>query len=492
MAIRPELLTLSAEQLQALMPYFVATGGSVIALLLCTLKSSSAKWLTYLMTLATCAAAAFYSCKNFGGAPVEVFNRMMVLDSYTAFFNLIFLACAALTAMASFRYLDDEKIQHPEYYVLLLFAAIGMMLMASTLDLIVFFIALELMSVVIYCLVSFRRNDRRCNEGAMKYFILGSAASAVLLYGAALLYGATGSLNLSEIFRIIQADSTKMTAMFQIGSWLLVSGFLFKVAIVPFHMWVPDVYEGAPTPVTGFMATGVKAAAFAAMIRVFMTLNPSIGQFHDVLWVLAVLTMVIGNVVALTQANLKRMLAYSSISHSGYLLVGLLSGGSTPEGYGPLVLYLAVYAVMNLGAFAVLGLIGQREDHGLNLSDLSGLSRRQPWLAFAMAVFLFSMAGIPPTAGFAAKYLLFYSAVQAGHTSLVVIAVLCSAISVYYYLRVLVFMYMRDPVGSAPAQRIPAWGALVVAISVALTLQVGVLPGKLMDAAKRAVASMKS
>jgi NADH-quinone oxidoreductase subunit N len=245
------------------------------------------------------------------------------------------------------------------------------------------------------------------------------------------------------------------------------------------------------------MTTGLKAAAFATFVRVFISLGYGKSltaaiqtHLHDILWVSAVLTMVVGNVVALTQTNLKRMLAYSSIAHSGYLLVGLIAGPTSEQGYAPLVMYLVAYAIMNLGAFIVLTVIAAREDHGLGLQDLAGMASRRPWLAFAMAVFMFSMAGIPPTAGFAAKYLLFYSAVQAGEVSLVVISVLCSAISVYYYLRVLVYMYMRDPVGAAPNARVPMGSALAVAAMVALTFQIGVLPARMMAVAKKAVTSL--
>jgi NADH-quinone oxidoreductase subunit N len=262
-------------------------------------------------------------------------------------------------------------------------------------------------------------------------------------------------------------------------------------------MWMPDVYEGAPTPITGFMTTGLKAAAFASFVRVFISMGYGKGlsefvqsHLHDIIWVCAVLTMVVGNVVALTQTNLKRMLAYSSIAHTGYLLVGLLAGARSEQGYAPVVMYLVAYAAMNLGAFVVLTLMAGRDDSGLNLHDMSGLSQRHPWLAFAMAVFMFSMAGIPPTAGFAAKYMLFYSAIQAREIPLVVISVLCSAVSVYYYLRVLVYMYMREPAGSPAASRASAWSTLAVAAMVALTLQIGILPAKMVAVAKKAVTSL--
>jgi NADH-quinone oxidoreductase subunit N len=495
--IRPELLTLSQEQIQALMPYIWVFGGTILAILASVLKFISPKWPVFVLTLLTCAAGIFSSWELMQQGSVTLFNGMMISDSYSNFFNIIFLGAVALTTLSSLRYLDQENLQHPEYYVLLLFSAIGMMLMSSSLDLIVLFIALELMSLAVYVLVGFRRADRKSNEAAMKYFILGSAASAVLLYGTALLYGSTGATQVHSIFTFVQAHPESINPVFALGSALVLFGFLFKVASVPFHMWMPDVYEGAPAPVTGFMTTGLKAAAFAGLIRVFVSLGYGKGlstliqgHIHDILWVSAVLTMAVGNFVALTQTNLKRMLAYSSIAHSGYLLIGLIAGPHSDLGFAPSVMYLVSYSVMNLGAFVILTLLASRGDSGLNLQDLSGVSKRHPWLAFAMAVFLFSMAGIPPTAGFVAKYMLFYSAVQANEIPLVIIGVLCSAVSVYYYLRVLVYMYMREPVGAAPALRISVWSAIAVIAMVVLTLQMGLLPAPLVDVAKKAVTGL--
>jgi NADH-quinone oxidoreductase subunit N len=423
----------------------------------------------------------------------------MRFDDYSNFFNLIFLGTAALTLVASFRYLDQEGIQYPEYNLLVLFATLGMMLMVSALDLIVFFISLEILSLAVYVLVGFRRADRKSNEAAMKYFILGSLASALLLYGVALLYGATQTTQMSEVLLLIQAKPELMSPLFMLGVWFIGVGFLFKIAAVPFHMWLPDVYEGAPVPVTGFMTTGLKAAAFAAFVRVFIFLGYGKGlsfvfqnYLHDLLWVLAVLTMIIGNFIALSQTNLKRMLAYSSIAHTGYLLVGFLAAPLSEGGYFPIVLYLTAYALMNLGAFIVLTLLAGREDSGLNLHDLSGLSQTRPWLAFFMAVFMLSMAGVPPTAGFVGKYVMFYSAIQAREVLLVVISVLCSAVSVYYYLRVLVYMYMREPVEvltPMPAQR-RVWAPLTALLLVVCTLQIGVLPTKMVEVAKRVIASL--
>ena len=498
--IRPEYLTLSGPQFQALLPFTLVFLGTVLAIFGSVLRSVPPKWPVFVITMVTLIVGTHFSLESISGAEgyrPELFGGMMTADGFSGFFNIVFLLSALFTALASFRYLDHEKLQHPEYYVLLLFSALGMMLMVSALDLIVMFIALELMSLSVYALVGFRRADRRSNEAAMKYFILGSAASAVLLYGAAILYGTTGTLNIKGILSFAQAHPQNLPVTFMLGAWLVVAGFLFKVASVPFHMWMPDVYEGAPTPITGFMTTGLKAAAFAAFVRILSSTGYGRGlaeiaqdNLRHLLWASAVLTMVVGNVVALTQTNLKRMLAYSSIAHTGYLLIGLLVGARTDQSYAPVVLYLVAYAAMNLGAFVILTVLAQRDDSGLNLHDLSGLSSRHPWLAFAMAVFLLSMAGIPPTAGFAAKYLLFYSAVQAGEIPLVIIAVLCSAVSVYYYLRVLVYMYMRDAVGSPAATRVSIWSAAAVTVMVALTIQMGVLPARIVAAAKKAVISL--
>jgi NADH-quinone oxidoreductase subunit N len=495
-AIQAELLNISDTQLSALMPFLVVFGGAVLGMFTAVMKKMSPKWPTFFVTVATCAVGLYLSCAQTGMEPVSIFGGMMVVDRFSVFFNMLFLGAALATTLLSFRYLDDEKLQYPEYYLLLLFSTIGMMLLTSSMDLIVLFISLEIMSIMVYVLVGFRRADRKGNEAAVKYFILGGAASAILLYGIALLYGATGSMNLRAILEVLTAQNGAANLLYTLGIWLVFLGFLFKVAAVPFHMWMPDVYEGAPVPITGFMTTALKAAAFGVFVRVFVGLGygklPASLQvsLEHILWGVAVLTMLIGNAVALTQTNLKRMLAYSSIAHTGYILIGFLAASKSADGYAPVVMYLSTYAVMNLGAFGLLTVLAAREDHGLNLHDLSGLSKRKPWLAFAMAVFMFSMSGMPLTAGFASKYLMFAGAVQAGYIWLVVLGVLCSAIAVYYYLRVLVYMYMRDPLEAPSAHRVPIWAAIVLIAAVAATFYVGILPSGLMSAAKAAVSQL--
>ena len=480
------LLAITAEQTKALLPYLIMLSGALITIVFAMFRGFFNKWV-YFFTLILVSILGVYACISiWGSEPVTVFGKMFVVDSVSNYFNVLFFIILALTTIPSLRYLDKQDLQYPEYYILLLFSALGMMLMASSTELITLFVSLEIMSLAVYVLVGFRRADRKSNEASVKYFILGAAASAILLYGAALVYGSTGTTAIPEIISKIKENPKLMTPLFHLGSWLLIAGFLFKVASVPFHMWMPDVYEGAPTPITGFMTTGVKAASFAAFIRVFVGLDYGDDRLLQILWIIAVLTMFIGNVIALTQTNLKRMLAYSSIAHTGYLLVGMIAAAKTNGDFTSVGIYLFTYSVMNLGAFAILSVLSTRGDYGLNIQDLSGLSKTNPWLAFSMAVFLFSMAGIPPTAGFAAKYFMFYSAIEAKEYLLVVLAVLCSAISVYYYLRVLVFMYMRDRGNQESLGRISSLATFAVAMAVTLTLQVGLLPSKIIEMTQKA------
>ncbi|MBC7387309.1 MAG: NADH-quinone oxidoreductase subunit N [Cryobacterium sp.] len=494
--VDPSLLGLTSEQYSSLGPYLWVVGGSLLAMIFAVVPFIPARISVVCIAIASLIGAVVSAAHQITADRTDLFAGMMVSDGYSAFFNILFLATAALSILASVRYLEKQKLEYPEYYVLMLFSTFGMMLMASTLDLISIFIALEIMSLSAYVLVGFRRNDRRSNEAAMKYFILGAAASAILLYGTALLYGSTGSFLITDILARVTTKPELMTPAYHLGGWLVIVGFLFKVAAVPFHMWMPDVYEGAPTPITGFMTTGIKAASFAAFVRVFISLGYGKdieaaigGRLHDVLWVIALITMFFGNVIALTQTNLKRMLAYSSIANTGYLLVGMIAAPHSEAGYAPILMYLATYTVMNLGAFSILSVLSGKGDTNLNLHDLSGLARRHPWLSFAFAVFLFSMAGIPPTAGFASKYYLFYSAIQAGEIWLVVLAVLCSVIGVYYYLRVIVYMYMRENEGLEKFA-VPALAAFSIAMMVAMTLQIGILPSKMIAVTKKVVAKL--
>jgi NADH-quinone oxidoreductase subunit N len=495
--VKLETLQITSEQLGGLLPYLAVFVGTLIAIVIAGIQWMNKKGVLLVVSLVTLISSAYFSMQSLTVDRVLMFSNMMVSDSYGQFFNLLFAFIGIVTLLLSTKYLDRENLHFPEFYILVLFSVLGMMFLANSLDLIVIFIALEIMSLSVYVLVGFRRSDRKSNEAAMKYFILGAVASAILLYGSALLYGATGTLNILDILKVASTQGSKVTPMFVVGSWLAIIGFLFKVAAVPFHMWMPDVYEGAPTPVTGFMTTGVKAASFAVFVRVLLMTgygkdlaNQLSEHYQSVLWVIAAATMLIGNVIALTQMNLKRMLAYSSIAHTGYLILGMMAGPYSEAGFAPVVLYLASYSIMNLGAFGILTILSGKGDTDLSLQNLAGLSKRHPWLAFALAIFMFSMAGIPPTAGFASKYFLLYSAVQAKMIWLAVVAVLCSAISVYYYLRVLVFMYMRDPAEEKDGISTPALSSLAVAMMVVLTLQVGILPSKMIDFSKRVIQSL--
>lgn len=491
--IKPQNLSLSAEQLAMLLPYLIVAFGAMATLLVgVSGKKENRSIAAAGLSIITILVAVCSVARVWGEPSVVMFNNMLAADYYANLFNVLLLGATGLVLLSSFAYLEKEGINYGEYYSLALFSCLGMMLLASSLDLVVLFIALETMSIGVYVMVGFRRFDVKSNEAAMKYFVLGSAASAIMLFGTALLYGSTGTMNIVQIAEFLKANGTN-NPLFTLGAVLLVIGFLFKVATVPFHMWMPDVYEGAPITVTSFMTTGLKAAAFAAFMRIFMGLthgidlaaNFSVG-LHNVLWVTAVLTMFLGNVVALTQRNIKRMLAYSSIAHTGYIIMGFIAGGRSEYGFSGVIVYLIAYVLMNIGAFAIVSLISERGDRCTDVQDYSGLGFKHPALGFAMAVFMFSMAGIPPTVGFAGKYLIFSSAVQAGEIKLVILAVLCSAISAYYYLRVIVYMYMKDPSREAKLA-LPLPVTLVIVAATVATLQFGIFPSMLISAARKAI-----
>ena len=374
------------------------------------------------------------------------------VDNWTVFLQVLMLVCAALSMLASESYtvlLGERRVEFP---VLVLFATSGMMLLVASGDLITLFLALELMSFPTYVLCGFLRHNIKSNESALKYFVLGSFASSIFLYGVALIWGSVGSTSLQEI------GNTGEGPLYALGAVLLLVGFLFKVGAVPFHMWVPDVYEGAPTPVTMYMATAVKVAAFGAFYRVLtVALLPGSVPIADILWWIACVTMIIGNLCALTQDNVKRLFAFSSVAHAGYVLVGLAAVARLGSGGEAVLFYLLAYAFMNIGAFTVVQLLSRRTEGELQFDrDWSGMARRFPTLGLAMTVFMLALGGIPPTAGFLGKYLVFRSAIDAGLVSLVIIGVLNSAASVYFYLRVVVAMYMRE-------ERRPAGGGIAEA-----------------------------
>jgi NADH-quinone oxidoreductase subunit N len=400
------------------------------------------------------------------------FNGMMNAGGFGSYFTVLFVIATLLTFLLSRSYLERMGNNRGEYYILIVFAVVGMMLIAGANDLIVIFLGIELMSLCLYVLVGFFRLKERSNESSIKYFLLGAFATGFLLYGITLIYGTAGTTNLTEIARLF--PTLAGNTLFVIGTALIIVAFSFKVAAVPFHMWAPDVYEGAPTTITGFMSTGAKAAAFAGFVVVFdRALGFSGTKVNDVIAFIAAASMIVGNIIAIAQTNVKRMLAYSSIAHAGYMLSGVAA--ANPEGQSGVLFYLIAYLFMNLGAFGVVGIMEKEDGGNMNLDDYTGLSSQRPVLAMLMAVFMFSLAGVPPFGGFFGKYYVFLAAVKANMTWLAVIGVLTSLVSAYYYLRIVVLMYFREGKADAPLK--PSFGSMVaVALSAALILELGMFP----------------
>jgi NADH-quinone oxidoreductase subunit N len=434
-------------------------------------------------------AVAFVVSWNLWDYNQVSFEGMVAGDNFSQFFTLAFLVITAFTILFSVGVLDREEMNQGEYYALLLFSCVGMILMASGTDLIVTFLGLELLSICLYVMSGLSRTRLASQEAAMKYLLLGAFAAAFFLYGIALVYGTAGSTNLAAIARV----ATSRNPLLLVGIGLLIVGLGFKAAVAPFHMWTPDVYEGAPTPVTAYMSVAAKAAAFAAMLRVFLSAFANEQLLPDwtaVLAVVALVTMIVGNVLAIWQNNIKRLLAYSSIAHAGYLLIGVVAASKL--GAASVMFYTLAYTFMNLGAFAVVILLGRRGEENAEIDAYRGLATRQPVLAALMAVFMFSLSGLPPTAGFVGKFYLFQAAVETGWTWLAVAGVLASVVSVYYYLRVVVVMYMQEadrPLG--PLQRAP-WPAAAAALGALGVLFVGVFPTGLLDLAQQAAALLRA
>ncbi len=480
----------------------------VVVMLVDAFARPSQRWVTGSISLVGLLAAAILSIwlwLSWSGAS-QAFNGMIVLDELRLGFTLIFLIVSALTVLVSMVWVESERLPAGEFHSLLMFATAGMMLMASGGDLVIIFLGLEILSIATYVMAGFRRTDVRSNESSLKYFILGSMSSAFLLYGIALTYGATatagglpGTTNIAEIARRLN-DALYPPLLFA-GAAMMLVGLGFKIATAPFHIWTPDVYEGAPTPVTAFMAAGPKAAGFASFIRVFVfgfpfvvaTANKTIGgEVHNawlsVLVVLAGITMTVGNVGAIVQNNVKRMLAYSSIAHAGYALVGFIAAGAAEDfeqrsvAITAVTFYLLTYAVMNIGAFAVVQLIARAGDRRTDIEDYNGIGFQQPVLAFSLALFLLSLLGMPLTAGFIGKILVFRAALDRGYSILVVIGVLNTAVSAYYYLRPIIVMFFRERTTAWSAPQIPASIAIALAITVAGVLYLGLFPGQVINA----------
>ncbi len=416
---------------------------------------------------------------------------VVVADNFGLFVTWILILVGVLSIALSAPVVERERLPVGEYYALMLFSLSGMILMAMASDLLVIFLALEVLSLAVYVLTGIRRDVPVATEAAFKYFMLGALASAFFLYGIAFTYGVTGSTRLDRIGALFAAQAMAPTPMQLLATGLLLVGFAFKVSAVPFHMWTPDAYEGAPPPVAGFMSTGVKAAAFAAFARVFLSsLEPLRGAWGPAVWAIAAATMILGAVVGVAQSSIKRMLAYSSIAHGGYLLVALVSANDA--GKGAILFYLLTYAITNLGAFGVIGLLEDRERQNDQVGDYAGLWHRRPGLAALMTVFMLSLGGFPPFGGFIAKWYVFTAAMRAGYVWLAIIGVLTSVVSVFFYLRVIVMMYMTPESASTStlAPTIPRIAGAALVLSAALVLYLGVLPSRVIEWAAASIGTI--
>jgi NADH-quinone oxidoreductase subunit N len=477
-----------AVNLRLVLPEIVICLFAILILILDPFLSKDRKiWSAHLSWIAI--VIAFFANLRLWDFQDTTFSQMFLVDNYSVFFKLIFLVGSFLIIFVSMNYLKREEILHGEYFSLILFSTLGMMLLASGFDLIIIFLGLEIMSVSLYVLAGFKRSDLKSNEASLKYFLMGAFATGFLLYGIVLIYGSVGSTNLEQIIKSIAYSETGPNLLIWAGAGLLLVGFGFKIASVPFHMWVPDVYQGAPTPVTAFISAGPKAAGFAALLRIFLFSFVTIQlDWTMIVWIMSALTMTVGNIIAISQSDIKRMLAYSSIAHAGYVLVALVAGGET--GISSALFYLLAYTFMNIGAFTVVIALGRKGQENTKLDDYSGLGSRSPLLAILMTVFLLSLAGFPPTAGFMGKFYVFSSAVKSGFVGLVIIGVLNSLVSVYYYLRVVVLMFMHPP--TSETERVPlAFGAaLVLLISTWFVLQMGIFPQSLLSLAQDSVTSI--
>ncbi len=472
----------------SVLPLVIVAATALLTLVLGVLlprRQTHTLGLIALLGLGAAAAAAL----ALWGMTGTAYGGMLATDNLSLFFSLVILAGGALAILLSWEYLDREGISYGEFFTLILLAVAGMMLLAAANDLLVVFLSLETLSLALYILVGFARERASSEEAALKYFLLGAFASATLLYGIALVYGATGVTSLAGLAAAGSSGGLLHNPLFLAGLALITVGFGFKLALAPFQMWTPDVYQGAPTPVTAFMSVATKAAAFAALLRLVMSALPALVDVWSLmLAILAVLTMTVGNLAALAQRNVKRMLAYSSIAHAGYILVAFVAGGELAQ--TSILFYLVAYTFMNVGAFAVVEAL-ERHEQGLDLSDYAGLATRAPWLAAAMALFLFSLAGFPPTAGFFAKFYVFSAAVQRGYAWLAVIGVLNSLIGVAYYVAVIVNMYMRKPAATPSALAVSRSLTAALVLAAAAILLFGLWPSPVLDLARQSLSMLR-
>ncbi len=482
---------MTLTDLLVLLPALILSGWACVLLLLDLFIPAGKKLWTGLLALAglMAAAVALLAWPNGG---LTGFGGLLQADAFALTLGLIFLVSAALAMLLALTYLPRHGLERGEYYVLLLFSVSGMLLITQAGDLIVVFLALELLSIPLYVLAGFARPRLASEEAALKYFLLGAFATGFLVYGTALAYGATATTNLLKMVAAVKSG-TAATGLLLAGGGFILAGLGFKVAVVPFQMWTPDVYEGAPSAVTAFMSVGAKVAGFAALLRVFVTAFPALaGQWASLAAILAALTMLLGNFAALVQTNLKRLLAYSSIAHAGYLMLGVVAAGASSgqrvdQAVSSVIFYLLAYAVTNLGAWAVVMAVERTEGQGLTLDDYAGLGKRRPALALAMAIFMFSLTGLPPTVGFVAKFYIFRAVLDSGYLWLALVGVFTSLVSAAYYLRVIVVMYMRE--GEAEAISQPALNIAVGATALA-TVLFGVLPAPLLALASQSLLTL--
>ncbi len=493
-------MTLPIADIVAVLPELIVVAAACLLLALDPITPSDKKsWLVFgsLGALVLC----FIVTAGRLGSHVTAFSDLIVVDPYANFWKLLLYTITGLTIFLSIAYLQAERIHLVEYYGFLLLSLAGMMIMVSAADLLTIYLGMELMSICLYVLAGFKRSEARSLEASAKYFVLGAFSSGILLYGISLLYGASGSTRLTVIADAVKTSGSQDPTL-MLATVLLVVGFGFKISAVPFHMWTPDVYEGAPTSVTAFMAVASKAASFAAFLRVFLeALGGVKANWHMLILIISIATMMLGNVVAIVQTNVKRMLAYSSIAHAGYALIGVVVASragvdSETQAFGisSVMVYLAVYSFMTLGAFAVVALLRHGGLEGENIEDFTGLAKRQPVAAFLMLAFMVSLAGIPPTAGFIGKLYLLLAAVEAGLAWLAVVAVLFAAVAAYYYLRVVMVMYMREPEGEgAVAPQLTASPITAVVLTCALlgVVVFGLFPDPLLSITQEAVLTLK-
>jgi len=467
-------MSLTALDYKVLTPYILLTVWACVLLLVDLLIPKDRKGITALLAALGLALTLGLTLTQIGSEG-NGFMNMVVLDGFSTFINALLLISGLLGVALAYGYIKRMNIERGEYYVLLLFSVTGMMLMAQAADLIVVFIALELLSIPLYVLAAFNRPRSESEEAGLKYFLLGAFATGFVVYGTALVFGATGATNLSAIVAAASVGTSNL--LLTIGAALILVGFGFKIAAVPFHMWTPDVYQGAPSAVTAFMASGAKIAGFAALLRVFATAFPTLAaDMTDVLWALAALTMILGNVIAISQTNIKRMLAYSSIAHAGYILMAFVPYGNLEVrdvSIAAGLFYLVSYVFTNFGAWGVVIALEKSEGKGLEISDYAGLGRKHPALAAAMTVFMLSLIGLPPTLGLVGKVYLFRAVIDGGFYGLAIIGVLTSLVSAYYYLRVVVTMYMRD---GEPVTERETWLTITTAATAIITVVVSLVP----------------